>query len=44
MTENEVAESPDYDPAEAEADWGTDESMADYATADNNVPLEDEEE
>lgn len=41
--DGQVEESPDYIPAEAEADWNADElgSMADYATDDDAVELEE---
>ena len=46
MTDNtDVEESPDYDPVESETDWKNDQlgTMADYATADNTVELEEGE-
>lgn len=38
-----IEESPDCNPAEAEVDWDGDElgSMADYATEDDAVELEE---
>lgn len=42
----EIEESPDLDPAEAELDWDNETlgSMEQYATRDNEIELEEEDE